>query len=177
MVEVYFKPKSDFGPIFGSNKGLYWRQKSKSCPCQYVTWPILHAFRELNKFGIKTQEDYIRGDWYGNSTISAREIFNSVTYELRELLTKFSVLSEMRWQNFAGDFKDLNYGAIGHVKFGQCFEINIAKKDKLEKIQRVKIIFKKPLMVFITLPWQFLYSHENFQVHLGTRISIHGNFI
>ena len=89
---------------------------------------------ELNKFGIMTQQDYRAGNWHGDSTLSARKIFNSVTYNLSELLTSFSIFYEYEsdWLTFSGDFNDLNFKEIGFIHFGRCFEISLETKNKME---------------------------------------------
>ena len=137
--------------------------------------------RELNKLGIITQQDYREGDWHGNSTQSARKIYNSVTYNLSELLTSFSIRyeDEPDWLTFSGDFIDLNFKEIGSIHFGRCFEIDIKRKNKKENIYKLKMIYKKSAMVFIILPWQLLniYSKSKFQVNLGFKFFIDGNFI
>ena len=141
----------------------------------------LFLFRELIKFGIMSQEDYRKGDWHGNSTVSARNIYNSVTYNLSELLTSFSILYEYEpdWHTFSGDFNDLNFKEIGFIHFGRCFEINIKRKDKIQDIYKLYLTYKKSAMVFIILPRQllFLYSQSKFQVNLGFKYFIDGNFI
>ena len=128
-----------------------------------------------------TQQDYREGDWHGNSTQSARQMFNSVTYNLSELLTSFSIRYEYEsdWLTFSGDFKDLNFKEIGFINFGRCFEIDIERKNKIEDIHKLSLIYMKPSMVFIILPWQllFLYSNSKFQVNLGSTSWIDGNFI
>ena len=128
-----------------------------------------------------TQQDYRKGDWYGNSTHSARQIYNSVTYNLSELLTSFSILYEyeLDWLRFSGDFNDLNFKEIGFITFGRCFEIDIERKNKKEDIHKLNLNYIKPLMVFIILPWQllFLYSNSKFQVNLGSESWLDGNFI
>ena len=138
-------------------------------------------FRELNKFGIMTQHDYRKGNWHGNSTLSASQIYNSVTYNLSEILTSFSLIYEYEpdWLTFSGDFNDLNFKEIGLIHFGRCFEIDIKRKKKMEDIYKLKLIYKKSAMVYIILPWQllFLYSKSKFQVNVGFKSFIDGNFI
>ena len=126
-----------------------------------------------------TQEGYRNGNWYGNSTLSARTIFETVTYDLSELLTRFLIHYEYEpdYVPFSGDFNGLNYSEIGFIHFGRCFEIDLGSKE--EDIHKIKLIFKKSSLVFFTLPSQllFLYSNAKFQVNLGDTSFIDGNFI
>ena len=137
------------------------------------------VFRELNKFGIMTQQDYRNGDWHGNSTLSARQIYNKVTYNLSELLTSFSIKQEYEtdWLTFSGEFYDLNFRDIGFIHFGRCFEIDLGHKT--QDIYKLNLINKKSSLVFIIHPWQllFLYSNAKFPVDLGSNTFIDGNFI
>ena len=137
------------------------------------------VFRELNKFGIMTQQDYRNGDWHGNSTLSARQIYNKVTYNLSELLTSFSIKQEYEtdWLTFSGEFYDLNFRDIGFIHFGRCFEIDLGHKK--QDIYKLNLINKKSSLVFIIHPWQllFLYSNAKFPVNLGSKTFIDGNFI
>ena len=135
------------------------------------------VFRELNKFGIMTQHDYRNGDWHGNSTLSARTIYNSVTYNLSELLTRFFFEYEFDYVTFSGDFNGLNYREIGIIHFGRCFEIYLGSKE--EDIYKLKLIFKKSSLVYFTLPSQLLslYSNAKFVVNLGDTTFLDGNFI
>ena len=134
------------------------------------------VFRELNKFGIMTQHDYRNGDWHGNSTLSARQIYNKVIYNLSELLISFSIRYEYEsdYLTFSGDFNDLNFRDIGFIHFGRCFEIDLGSKT--EDIHRLKLIYKKSFLVFIVMPWQllFLYSNAKFPVTLGATSFIDG---
>ena len=126
-----------------------------------------------------TQEDYRNGNWYGNSTLLARTIFESVTYNFSELLTSFSIHYEYEpdYITFSGDFNGFNYREIGFIYFGRCFEIYLGKKE--EDIHKLKLIFKKSSLVFFTLPSQllFLYSNAKFKVNLGDTSFLDGNFI
>ena len=126
-----------------------------------------------------TQKDYRNGDWYGNSTLSARAIFETVTYNLSELLTRFLIHYEYEPDNvtFSGDFNGLNYREIGFHHFGRCYEIYLGSKE--EDIHKLILIFKKSSLVFITLPSQllFLYSNAKFGVNLGDTTFLDGNFI
>ena len=128
-----------------------------------------------------SHQDYRNGDWHGNSTLSARTIYNSVTYNLSELLTSFSIRYEYEsdWLTFSGDFNDLNYKEIGFIHFGRCFEIDMERKNMMEDIHKLKLIYIKSSMVFVILPWQllFLYSNAKFQVNLGSTSFIDGSFI
>ena len=149
----------------------------------WVGYVLLNTIfvRGLNMFGIKTQQDYRNGDWHGNSTISARKIYNSVTYNLSELLTSFSIHYEYDsdWLTFTGDFDDLNFKEIGFIHFGRCFEVNLERKNKKEDIHKLRLIFKKPLLLFFIRPRQllFLYSNAKFPLKLGATTFIDGNFI
>ena len=126
-----------------------------------------------------TQKDYRNGNWYGNSTLSARTIFESVTYNFSELLTSFSIHYEYDpdYITFSGDFNGFNYREIGFIYFGRCFEIDLGSKE--EDINKIKLIFKKSSLVYFTLPYQLLslYSNAKFQVNLGDTSFIDGNFI
>ena len=105
-------------------------------------------------------------------------MFNSVTYNLSELITSFSIRYEYEsdWLTFSGDFNDLNFKEIGSIHFGRCFEIDIKRKHKKEDIYKLKMMYKQSAMVFIILPWQllFLYSKSKFKVNLGYKFFIDG---
>ena len=130
-----------------------------------------------------TQKDYRNGNWYGNSTLSARTIFESVTYNFSELLTSFSIHYEYDpdYITFSGDFNGFNYREIGFIYFGRCFEIYLGKEEEdiHEDIHKLRLVFKKSSLVFFNLPSQllFLYSNAKFKVNLGDKSFVDGNFI
>ena len=48
------------------------------CPAYEESYNISN----LNKIGIESAADYRNGNWYGNSTLGGRDIFNFVTHQL-----------------------------------------------------------------------------------------------
>ena len=67
---------------------------------QEILSNIMHNIKTLlsalNKIGIQNKENYKRGDWIGNSSLDGMRIFESVTYNLFELLNSIRIAYHSR---------------------------------------------------------------------------------
>ena len=121
-------------------------------------WLIIIDFYDLHsnlqKIGINKFRDYMRGNWYGNSSKSGYETFHDVTHNISDLIDGF----ELRYQEsrrkvsckYASCFKKSD---VGDSFFGRCFEIEIGKGNEI--IDYIKVVIRKPLNIFIDLPHVF----------------------
>ena len=108
----------------------------------------------LNKIGIKNANDYRWGDWYGNSTLDGRKVFQSVTHSFSEIVETLIVYFDTGGKTiYSGSFEHLDIREKGHFTFGRCFEIHFLNKS--HSAQSIDIKFFKSLYIFFNMPNQF----------------------
>ena len=130
--------------------------------CPEYFWA--YNLTNLNRIGIEKANDYRNGDWYGNSTLDGRIIFESVTHNFSDLVESF----RMRYKSgekrdFSGSFEDLNMTVKGHTTFGRCFEIHIMTES--DRLDAVDITFSKSIYIYFIVPHQFYNDDSKSKLH------------
>ena len=130
--------------------------------------------RKLNQHNIKTLAEYRNGEWIGNSTKSAIDIYYSITHNLTDLLDSISFLYEYdsNWTRYKNN--NLTYREIRYKTYGRCFEILTGLKD--EDLYKVDLVFYRTLNVYVIHPntLLFRYSKSKFKASIGENLYLEG---
>ena len=129
----------------------------------------------LNQIGIRNVKDYKKGQWFGNSTLDGHSIFRFVTYDLSDLLQRFSVrFKSGNWTEYTDKdaFKSMNVTERGHKSSGRCFEIKYA--ESFDNVFKVQIILKKSVRIYLSM-MNFFYnenSKSRFKANVGENLGL-----
>ena len=139
------------------------------CPAYEESYNISN----LNKIGIESAADYRSGNWYGNSTLGGRDIFNFVTHPLSDLIEKFVVLYESGQKfTYFGKFTNLTVTEKGHRTYGKCFEIHFGSDVKDQLVLMIDLNILKPIYIHFNLAdsfWNYN-SRSKLQANVGENI-------
>ena len=130
----------------------------------------------LSKIGIQNKENYKRGDWIGNSSLDGMRIFESVTYNLSELLNSIRIAHHGRVKvTFDKDnFTLMEPKQIGSKKYGRCYHLLLQNK-KSSIINSVEMTFKRDMIVYFDIPFMFhinLKSNARINVNASQKIML-----
>ena len=136
---------------------------------------ICGAFNQerMNQNGIKKVKDYKNGEWFGNSTLDGQTLFRSVTYNLSEILQRFSVrFKSGKWTHYddKNSFESMNVTERGHKSAGRCFEIQYA--ESFDNVFKVQIILKQSVRIYLNIR-NFFYnenSKSRFKANVGENL-------
>ena len=129
-------------------------QKSKSS--RHIV-SVSH-FSALNSIGINDDKEYRDGiSWFGNSSLDGITIFESVTYNLSDLINSI----EIRYQNgdsmtvLSEDFDTLDPEprTITNQKYGRCYELMLFNNNR--SLFYVQVKLKRDLEIYVNLPYHF----------------------
>ena len=122
--------------------------------CPYFT----NAYKQekLEHYGIKNGGEYKAGNYYGNSSKGAEEIFLDVTHSLSDLLDRMKIgfpVNKNKEKSRTLTSETVVSREISYVKLGKCFEIDLAQFR--EPLQSVKFYFKMDGYVFVNMKGHF----------------------
>ena len=116
-----------------------------------------HILGALNKIGIKDHKEYGKGNWFGNSSMDAINIFEYVTFNLSDLISSI----EVRYQN--GVEKEVQSDkfdsiepkprTIGSQGYGRCYGLDLFSDNLSLFYAQVRL--KKDLEMFFDIPHHF----------------------
>ena len=122
--------------------------------CPYFT----NAYKQekLEQYGIKNGRDYKSGNYYGNCSKSAQEVFRDVTHSLSDILDRMKIGFPVNKNNEKQRTlapEAVVTREIYDVKLGKCFEIDMAQfREPLESVQ---FYLKMDGYVFVNMKGHF----------------------
>ena len=122
--------------------------------CPYFS--IAFKQEKLEPYGIKNAMEYKAGNYYGNSSLGADEIYTDVTHSLSDLLDRMEIgfpnnrnnerLRTLTWETVVA--REINY-----IVYGKCFEIDLAQFQ--EPLQFVQFYLKMDGYIFVNMNGHF----------------------
>ena len=115
--------------------------------------------------GIKDSDDYEEGNFFGNTSLNAISIYEKVTYNLSNLVSRIKVQyqngEEIEFEDY--DLESLQTGITTTQKYGRCYQLDVFKNQNIS-LYSTQIYINKDLELYIReqLIWQieeFLYRH------------------
>ena len=130
----------------------------------------------MNQIGIKKIKDYRNGEWFGNSSLDGKTIYKSVTYDLSDLLQRFSVrFKSGSWSTYNGssEVESMNVTERGQKSSGRCFEIQYA--ENFDNVFKVHIVLKKSVSIYLNMMNYFYNenSKSRFRVKVGENLGLY----
>ena len=111
--------------------------------------------------------------WFGNSTMDGMAIFNTVTFNMSEVIDSVRIRyqngEEINVQSGHFDSLDPQPRTIPNRKYGRCYEITIDNKHNLFYVQ---VVAKQQLDIFFNLPHQF-YTNSRLRIFANTSENIY----
>ena len=128
------------------------------CPKSIRHIVSVSHFSALNSIGINDDKEYRDGiSWFGNSSLDGITIFESVTYNLSDLINSI----EIRYQNgdsmtvLSEDFDTLDPEprTITNQKYGRCYELMLFNNNR--SLFYVQVKLRRDLEIYVNLPYHF----------------------
>ena len=122
--------------------------------CPYFS--IAFKKEKLEQYGIKSAKEYKAGNYFGNSSLGAEEIYRDVTNSLSDLLDRMEIgfpvnKNNERLRTLTSETvvaREINY-----IVYGKCFEIDLAQFN--EPLQFVQFYLKMDGYVFVNMNGHF----------------------
>ena len=117
--------------------------------------------------GIKDSYDYEEGNFFGNTSLNAISIYEKVTYNLSNLVSRIKVQyqngEEIEFEDY--DLESLQTGITTTQKYGRCYQLDVFKNQNIS-LYSTQIYINKDLELYIDLPFR-LYTNSKNRISLN----------